>query len=492
MRVSRQVSSIVALVAVQVILFVFYSFRFHHGVRQRAVTLQLLQQPEQQFSEWSTDNTSDRGVPGHGEKTAKDVGYNTIATGVDSSTGNDKHSDTKSVSTSPLSVVNTTANASVLVRNSTRQSTAGRLAYERSTIDFGTGHHAADSNVIGRGGGGGGHGIVRSRGSNRMYPSDKKLTFLKKAELGDDCELHFLQRYSTYCEEAIVPALEVENSTLCPCVPRTLMGETHISFSFAETESEHRELLPGGRWQPTDCVARQRVAIIIPFRDRESHLEIFLRTMHPFLQRQLLHYTVFVVEQHLPKIFNKASLMNAGFKEIIARHKFDCFIFHDVDLLPETDRNLYGCYRSPRHVGAFVDKFHYKLLYKTIFGGATAFTETQFKKVNGYSNEFYGWGGEDDDMYNRIKWYHQDFIRFPKCVARYRMIKHKRDKSNPYDQKRANKAWALRPKVYKDNGLNSVAYKVESYEEKVLFTRILISLPEVPSNGPLKRSKTKS
>lgn len=85
---------------------------------------------------------------------------------------------------------------------------------------------------------------------------------------------------------------------MCCCLYS--VGETHISFSrhpFAETESEHRELLPGGRWQPTDCVARQRVAIIIPFRDRESHLEIFLRTMHPFLQRQLLHYTVFVVEQ---------------------------------------------------------------------------------------------------------------------------------------------------------------------------------------------------
>ena len=27
----------------------------------------------------------------------------------------------------------------------------------------------------------------------------------------------------------------------------------------------------------------------------------------------------------------------------------------------------------------------------------------QFKKVNGFSNQFWGWGGEDDDMSNRIR-----------------------------------------------------------------------------------------
>ena len=45
--------------------------------------------------------------------------------------------------------------------------------------------------------------------------------------------------------------------------------------------------------------------------------------------------------------------------------------------------------------------FCFSVLYPGIFGGATAFTPDQFFTVNGYSNEFYGWGGEDDDMYNR-------------------------------------------------------------------------------------------
>ena len=38
--------------------------------------------------------------------------------------------------------------------------------------------------------------------------------------------------------------------------------------------------------------------------------------MHPFLQRQELGYTIFVVEQQNDQLFNKGILMNAAFKEI--------------------------------------------------------------------------------------------------------------------------------------------------------------------------------
>ena len=40
-----------------------------------------------------------------------------------------------------------------------------------------------------------------------------------------------------------------------------------------------------------------QVAIIVPYRNRFEQLKIFLRHMHPFLQRQQLSYQIFIIEQ---------------------------------------------------------------------------------------------------------------------------------------------------------------------------------------------------
>lgn len=58
-------------------------------------------------------------------------------------------------------------------------------------------------------------------------------------------------------------------------------------------------------------------------------------------------------------------------------------------------------------------------------------TADQFRTVNGFSNKFWGWGGEDDDMSNRIK-FHGFFIsRYPANIGRYTMLSHKKDEPNP-------------------------------------------------------------
>lgn len=116
----------------------------------------------------------------------------------------------------------------------------------------------------------------------------------------------------------------------------------------------------GGHWKPNDCKVTNKVALVIPFRCRGEHLLLFLQHIHPFLKRQLLDYRIFVVEQDGNDTFNRAMLMNVGFVEAMKFENYDCFIFHDVDLIPEDDHNMYTCPEQPRHMSVAVDELKYR------------------------------------------------------------------------------------------------------------------------------------
>ena len=121
-------------------------------------------------------------------------------------------------------------------------------------------------------------------------------------------------------------------------------------FTYEDLETKHHTVQLGGHWSPRECESQQHLAIIVCYRNREKHLRIFLNNIHPFLQEQNLYYTIFVVNQHEPNQFNRATLFNIGFIEALKLHPFDCFIFHDVDALPEDRRNIYKCGDRPRHM----------------------------------------------------------------------------------------------------------------------------------------------
>ncbi|XP_065369980.1 beta-1,4-N-acetylgalactosaminyltransferase bre-4 [Calliphora vicina] len=222
----------------------------------------------------------------------------------------------------------------------------------------------------------------------------------------------------------------------------------------------------GGAFKPKDCIAQHHVAIVVPFRDRYAHLSIFLRNIHPFLMQQHIAYRIFIVEQTNGKPFNRAALMNIGFLEAMKLYKWDCFIFHDVDLLPLDNRNLYNCPRQPRHMSVAIDKFNYKLPYRTIFGGVSAMTREHFLTVNGFSNSYFGWGGEDDDMSNRLRNANLFIARYPINIARYMMLKHQKEKANP---KRYENLVNGINKIGND-GLNSIKYDIYSYKSYPTFS----------------------
>uniref|UniRef100_A0A182NNE1 Beta-1,4-N-acetylgalactosaminyltransferase n=1 Tax=Anopheles dirus TaxID=7168 RepID=A0A182NNE1_9DIPT len=258
----------------------------------------------------------------------------------------------------------------------------------------------------------------------------------------------------------------------CPPIPPNLDGPIDVDATFEPLSAvEDRfaaKLQPGGHYMPPDCTARNRVAIIVPYRDREQHLPVFLKNIHALLMKQQLEYGIYIVEQTAGSSFNRAALMNIGFVEAMKQKNWECMVFHDIDLLPMDDRNLYTCPDQPRHMSVAVDTFGFKLPYSTIFGGVSAMTEKQFRTVNGFSNSFWGWGGEDDDMSNRLKHVGFHIARYPVNIARYTMLNHKKEKANPKRyEKLVNGA-----KRFDSDGLNSLHYQLVNLIRKPLYTWI--------------------
>ncbi|XP_077351786.1 beta-1,4-galactosyltransferase 3-like isoform X2 [Festucalex cinctus] len=174
-------------------------------------------------------------------------------------------------------------------------------------------------------------------------------------------------------------------------------------------------------------------------------------------------------------------LLNAGVGEVLRDADWGCLLIHDVDLLAEDDRNTYACDRcNPTHLAVAIDKFHYRLPYSTYFGGVVAVTPEQFRKMNGFSNQYWGWGREDDDLCKRVALSGMKVVRPPVALARYKMIKHERDggnEENLYNLELLNRTEAS----WHWDGLNSLTYQLLSKERRHLFTHLMINVGEKPS-----------
>lgn len=136
-----------------------------------------------------------------------------------------------------------------------------------------------------------------------------------------------------------------------------------------------------------------KLAVIVPYRDRNSQLKRFLKHMESYLSDYV--YEIFVIEQCDTKPFNRGKLLNIGYK-IACEHQCDYFVFHDVDMLPyKVD---YSYTDKPLHLATHLQENDYETTFFDYFGGVTLFNKEDFASINGYSNEYWGWGFEDDDL----------------------------------------------------------------------------------------------
>lgn len=148
---------------------------------------------------------------------------------------------------------------------------------------------------------------------------------------------------------------------------------------------------------------KHKLGVIVPYRNRSTQLGIFKRHISHYLKINKIDYNIFIIEQDGAKQFNRGMLLNIGFKYAL-EHECDYVVFHDIDMLPsEVD---YSYTDKPLHLATnflYENDEKERDIFEEYFGGVTMFPVDDFKKINGYSNKYWAWGYEDDDLLLRCK-----------------------------------------------------------------------------------------
>ncbi len=127
--------------------------------------------------------------------------------------------------------------------------------------------------------------------------------------------------------------------------------------------------------------------------------------------------------------------------------------------------------------------FFKRLAPKTYFGGVVAFSSVDFQLVNGFSNVFWGWGSEDDDLYQRVVHHNLTVTRFFNNNAslvnltRYKMLDHDWVNPNP-ERDRLLKEGNTR---IQSDGLVDLQYLSPTKQLKRLYTHILVNIKQKKS-----------
>jgi len=176
-----------------------------------------------------------------------------------------------------------------------------------------------------------------------------------------------------------------------------------------------------------------------------------------------IDYEIFIVEQADDKPFNRGKLLNAGYKYAVDKG-CDYFVFHDVDMLPEDVDYSYS--DKPLHLATHLQEHDYETTFFDYFGGVTMFTKEDFKTINGFSNEYWGWGFEDDDLLIR-------------CV----------ESDLDIDKDESGSGQINEVEVFKLNGKNSYIELSNKQKTNLLKDEFSISVLVKPENIKLSENK---
>jgi N-terminal region of glycosyl transferase group 7/N-terminal domain of galactosyltransferase len=152
--------------------------------------------------------------------------------------------------------------------------------------------------------------------------------------------------------------------------------------------------------------------IVVPYRNREAHFKSFVPHLRAYFARDKydrnIPYRVLIVEQDGNGPFNRGALKNVGFNLGAAESEYTCF--HDIDYLPiwadysYSDEPLRIVWHGAETRPIAPEKSIRKIIndMEDLFGTVVVIPNRLFSAVNGYSNEYWGWGFEDADLKRRF------------------------------------------------------------------------------------------
>ena len=140
------------------------------------------------------------------------------------------------------------------------------------------------------------------------------------------------------------------------------------------------------------------VAIIIPHQNNIQGLKKLISYFQsePMINIQKNNrMDIFVIDQNNADKFNRGLLLNIGYLIAMKNFSYDRYIFHDIDYYP--DEELYNLYFK------FINyNIHFVPSNLSNFiSGVLAIKKENFEKINGFPNNFFGQGTENDAFYNR-------------------------------------------------------------------------------------------
>ena len=127
---------------------------------------------------------------------------------------------------------------------------------------------------------------------------------------------------------------------------------------------------------------------------------MFVPTVSKYLESQGIDYCIYFGHQVDDKLFNRGATKNVA-AEWAFKEGCDYIVWHDIDMIPEEGCDYSFPKWNPLHIATSISQMDYKLKYEEYFGGAVLFTKEQVERTNGYSNDYWDWGMEDDDLFWR-------------------------------------------------------------------------------------------